>query len=121
MQLVDALTIPSTEELDLFPGSEKATTASVASVSHLVESLANSPMSDVNQIRLALMVTRLFHVTTLESQQGIVGGQRRQIRKFDTVPLKRNAGKICEDAELFSGLQKDLQVCTMHTSYIIYR
>jgi serine/threonine-protein kinase ATR len=112
MELVDTLAIPASDSRYRFSSSDKAASASIISVSHLIESLATSPMTDINQIRLALVVTRLCHVAQAETQhRSVLDGQRRPPHLLDTEPLKQSAKRICEATEVFLGLQKDLQVC----------
>ncbi|UPX14348.1 Non-specific serine/threonine protein kinase [Ascochyta rabiei] len=111
MQLVDTLAIPSSEPRNRFASSIKAASASVGSVLRLVENLATSSLSDGNQIQLARMLTRLCHVAYVETEQGRVLDRRRHpSHVHDTELLKQAAGRICENTEVFSGLQKDLQL-----------
>ena len=111
MQLMDTLTIPSSEPRNLFSNLSKAASASVSSVARLIETLATSSMSDGNQIQLALMVTRLCHVAQIETRQGSVFDRRRRPSHVsDTESLKQSARRICENTEVFFALQKDLQV-----------
>lgn len=111
MQLLDALAIPGLEKRDCFSSSGKAGSVSVSSVSRLIQSLTTSPMSDTNQLRLALMVTRLYHVAKVETKhRGVFDRRRRSPHTFDTNSLEYSAKTICGNTEVFSSLQKDLQV-----------
>lgn len=114
MQLVETLTIPDSEPINRFSTSRKAALASVNCVSRLLDILAISPMSADGQIMLAVMLTRLYHVTQIDSKQSRVLDQRRQpSRVFETGLLKQSVRRICENAEVFDYLEKDLQVRTM--------
>ncbi|KAF9697303.1 hypothetical protein EKO04_004887 [Ascochyta lentis] len=111
MQLVDTLAIPSSEPRSRFSSSIKAVSTSISSVSRLIENLATSSLSDDNQIQLARMLTRLCHVTYVETAQGSVLDRRRHSsHALDIGLLKQTAGRICENTEVFSDLQKDLQL-----------
>ncbi|KAF2633644.1 hypothetical protein BU25DRAFT_381226 [Macroventuria anomochaeta] len=111
MQLVDTLAIPGSEPKDRFSDSGKAASISISSIARLIESLAISSMSDSNQTQLALMVTRLCHVAQIETpQESVLDRRRRPAKVFDTEPLKHSARRICENTEVLSGLQKDLQL-----------
>lgn len=111
MQLIDILTIPSSEPRNHFSGSSKAAAASASSLTRLIETLGTSLMSDENQIQLALMVTRLCHVAQIETKQSSIFDRRRQPSQvLETESVAQSARSICENTEVFSGLQKDLQV-----------
>ncbi len=112
MQLLEALAIPNNVHRDCALSLRKATLMTIGSVACLVESLAIPSMSECNQLQLALMVTRLYYSTQTEVSRGSLLDRRRQpVRTFDTDALKQSAKRICENSELLSGLQKDLQVC----------
>lgn len=111
IQLVDTLAVPSPQLTSRFSNSDKAVLASSSSVSSLIESLATSSMTDENQIRLALTVTRLFHVAQVETvRRGVLDRRHRSSRSCNTGLLKQSATGICENTDIFSALQKDLQV-----------
>lgn len=111
MQLVDTLAISGSEPEARFSSSGKAAAFATRSVAHLIESLATSPMSDSNQIQLALLLTRLCNNSQIGTQSNNLFDRRRQpFEMFGTELLKQSARGTCENAEVFSSLQKDLQV-----------
>lgn len=81
------------------------------SVAHAIDSLATSPMSESNQIQLALLTTRLCHLAkpdTLATNR--LHPQRRASRLLDTKLLRESVKAVCEKSDVLSGLQEDLQV-----------
>lgn len=113
MRILNSLTTSGSGSVDRFSPSTKAITTSVNSVARLIEGLAASPMLHSNQDQLALMVTRMYHTARTEPCHKTVLDQRRQpCETLDTEALEQNATRISKNTEVFSGLQKDLQVCT---------
>lgn len=111
MQLVGAFASLDHEQTDFGPGSKKAALMAISSIARLVETLFTSPLSESNQTQLALLLTRLCHLAQPEAPRRSVLDRRRQPPEvFETESLSQNAKRICENSEVLSALQKDLQV-----------
>jgi serine/threonine-protein kinase ATR len=112
MRLVKTLVSTSSAPRCLSSNSSKAALACSSSVAGLIKSLATLSMSESNQVQLAILATHFCHVARNEApQRSVLDRRRRSACVFDTDLLKQSARRICENTEVFSGLQKDLQVC----------
>lgn len=112
MQLMEVLAVPDPEANEYCPSLLKATLTAVSSLASLVRALDTSPMSDSNQTQLALLLTRFCHLAQPEERQSNVLDRRRNpLQVLDTDALRQSAQMVCENTELLSGLEKDLQVC----------
>lgn len=111
MQLVETFVSLGSEPYVYRSGLTKSTMMAMSSVAYLVENLAISPVSDGDQAQLALLLTRLCHLTQPEGlPSSVLDRRRRPSKVLDADLLRQNARKICENPEVLSRLQKDLQV-----------
>jgi hypothetical protein len=111
LQLIVTFTIPRPGGREHSVHLRKAISLSIDSVTHLVESLAASPMSESCQTQLALLLTRLCHFAQPDALNTPRPHQQRGIPKtFDTEMLRESIRVNCGKLEVLSGLQEDLQV-----------
>lgn len=121
MQLLETFAIPAPESINPSPHLRKAMLMAFSNVAHLIETLATASMSDDIQTQLALLVTRLCHFAQLTATHDNESEVRHGYWKDpDTGLLRQSATRICEQAEILSGLQKDLQVCAVREMFDVY-
>ncbi|KAH6616589.1 hypothetical protein C7974DRAFT_427548 [Boeremia exigua] len=111
VELLGSFVVPDLEHKGYPLSLRKTALTTISSIASLVETLNTLPMSDKNQIQLALVVTRLWHFTQVKApKRSVLDRQRQPSRVFDTDIMKQSVRKTCGNTQVLSGLQKDLQL-----------
>jgi hypothetical protein len=111
LEVLEAVAVPVVSSKDQFPGSSKAAHTLVQGLSSLLE---KPNLSDVNQIQLASLLIRLRNIVDgLGEPHSKSESQRPTSSSIVLVDLEIGVKSLCQNAETFSGLQKDLQVRAM--------
>jgi serine/threonine-protein kinase ATR len=111
LQLLETLFLPAIAPGDRSSVSLKNAQALVCSLSELLDGLPSSPGSEIFQLRLAIIFSRL-RSTLISSSTNVSTTRRRQdvSRSIVLHDVEEIVARTCQDVEHFSKLHKDLQV-----------
>jgi len=113
LQLLETLFLPAGAPGDRSLESLKNAQSLINSLSDLVDGLSSAPelASEVIQVRLAIIFTRLRSVLTSPSTNDPTPRRRQNMsRSVILNDVEAIVARACQDAEHFSQLHKDLQV-----------
>lgn len=112
LQLLELIAAPTTVPETHFLSSTKAVQSLVCSLSILLGNISTALSSESNQIRAASCFTRLHKGLTASRTCTSVPRRRQESTRLAVLKeLEANIAKICQHAEQFSHLHRDLQVC----------
>lgn len=112
LQLLEGVSRSLTKPNNLCSNSIKTALALANGLCWLIEDLSTSPLSDPNQIHFATILIRLRGAVTSVPKNVDVSNRRRNTSMSIIVDiLEPGIFKLCQKGELFTALQKDLQVC----------
>jgi serine/threonine-protein kinase ATR len=115
LQLLEALFLPAAAPGDCSSTSLKNAQSLINSLGELLDSLPSAPASEVGQVQLAIIFTRLRNVLTSPCTDVSTIRRRQDTSRAIIVnDVEDIVARACQDAERFSQLHKDLQVRAEH-------
>jgi serine/threonine-protein kinase ATR len=113
LQVLEAVSRSLTNPNNHFSNPIKTALALADGLCRLLEDISTSPLSDVNQVPFATILVRLRGAVVSVPGNADASSRRRSIPESIIHDiLEPSVVRICHHVEMFTALQKDLQVCT---------
>lgn len=116
LHLIEALALPTASRRDYFVNFPKAAQALTSSLSSFAENDSISVLSESNQIRLALLFTRLrSRLTSGPFEDQLHHGRQALGLAIMLNSLESIVAQLCQSTKRFSAIGKDMKVSTKLT------
>lgn len=121
MQLLESLFISSVTPRDCTSALSKIVQALTSSLVELLHSLSATQTSEVIQIRIASIFTRLRSILGYQSIDNPIPRRRQDVtRQVIQNEIEHAVDRLFQDEECFVKLHKDLQVRSLYYSVFFY-